>query len=71
LLLHHLGIERAHIVGHASSAMMALQLALDAPDTSSPSSFRMRRICCMPRTRVAWPRRSQRFSRVTLFRSAD
>ena len=32
LLLHHLGIERAHIVGHSSSAMMALQLALDAPD---------------------------------------
>jgi pimeloyl-ACP methyl ester carboxylesterase len=24
--------ERAHIVGHSSSAMMALQLALDAPD---------------------------------------
>jgi len=32
LLMRHLGIERAHIVGHSSSAMMALQLALDAPD---------------------------------------
>ena len=32
-LMCHLGIERAHIVGHSSSAMMALQLALDAPDT--------------------------------------
>jgi pimeloyl-ACP methyl ester carboxylesterase len=31
-LLRHLGIERAHIVGHSSSAMMALQLALDAPE---------------------------------------
>jgi pimeloyl-ACP methyl ester carboxylesterase len=31
-LLHHLGIERAHLVGHSSSAMMALQLALDAPE---------------------------------------
>jgi pimeloyl-ACP methyl ester carboxylesterase len=31
-LMRHLGIERAHIVGHSSSAMMALQLALDAPD---------------------------------------
>ncbi|HXV42396.1 MAG TPA: alpha/beta hydrolase, partial [Anaerolineae bacterium] len=30
-LMHHLGIERAHIAGHSSSAMMALQLALDAP----------------------------------------
>jgi pimeloyl-ACP methyl ester carboxylesterase len=32
-LLRHLGIERAHVVGHSSSANMALQLALDAPGT--------------------------------------
>ena len=32
LLMGHLGIERAHIVGHSSSAVIALQLALDAPD---------------------------------------
>jgi pimeloyl-ACP methyl ester carboxylesterase len=31
-LLRYLGIERAHIVGHSSSAMMTLQLALDAPE---------------------------------------
>jgi pimeloyl-ACP methyl ester carboxylesterase len=31
-LLRHLGIERAHLVGHSSSACMAIQLALDAPD---------------------------------------
>jgi pimeloyl-ACP methyl ester carboxylesterase len=31
-LMHHLGIERAHVVGHSSSGNMALQLALDAPD---------------------------------------
>lgn len=31
-LLRHLGIERAHVVGHSSSANIALQLALDAPD---------------------------------------
>jgi 3-oxoadipate enol-lactonase len=31
LLMHKLGIERAHIVGHPSSANMALPLALDAP----------------------------------------
>ena len=31
-LLRYLGIERAHVVGHSSSALMALQLALDVPD---------------------------------------
>jgi pimeloyl-ACP methyl ester carboxylesterase len=32
LLMRAVGIERAHIVGHSSSAMIALQLALDFPD---------------------------------------
>lgn len=32
-LMRHLGIERAHLVGHSSSAMVALQLALDASET--------------------------------------
>jgi pimeloyl-ACP methyl ester carboxylesterase len=32
LLMRHLGIERAHMVGHSSSAVIALQLALDFPD---------------------------------------
>jgi pimeloyl-ACP methyl ester carboxylesterase len=31
-LMNYLGIERAHVVGHSSSASIALQLALDAPD---------------------------------------
>lgn len=31
-LLEHLGISRAHIVGHSSGAAVAAQLALDAPD---------------------------------------
>jgi 3-oxoadipate enol-lactonase len=30
-LMRHVGIERAHVVGHSSSASMALQLALDSP----------------------------------------
>lgn len=32
LLMRRLGIERAHIVGHSSSADIGLQLALDFPD---------------------------------------
>jgi pimeloyl-ACP methyl ester carboxylesterase len=32
LIMRHLGIERAHIVGHSSSVAVALQLALDAPE---------------------------------------
>lgn len=32
VLMRHLGVGRAHVVGHSSSAMIALQLALDAPD---------------------------------------
>ena len=32
LLLRHLGIDRAHVVGHSSSANMALQLTLDHPE---------------------------------------
>jgi len=30
-LMHHLGIDRAHIVGHSNSANLALQVALDTP----------------------------------------
>jgi pimeloyl-ACP methyl ester carboxylesterase len=32
LLMSHLGIDRAHVVGHSSSVAVVLQLALDAPD---------------------------------------
>jgi 3-oxoadipate enol-lactonase len=32
LLLRHLDIERAHVVGHSAGAAIALQLALDSPE---------------------------------------
>jgi pimeloyl-ACP methyl ester carboxylesterase len=32
LLMGHQGIERAHVVGHSSSALIVLQLALNSPD---------------------------------------
>lgn len=32
-LMGHLGVQRAHIVGHSSSGNIALQLALDAPES--------------------------------------
>jgi pimeloyl-ACP methyl ester carboxylesterase len=32
LLMRYLGVDRGHIVGHSSSAVIALQLALDAPE---------------------------------------
>lgn len=31
-LMDHLGIRRAHVVGHSASGCIALQLAIDAPD---------------------------------------
>ena len=34
LLMRRLGLERAHVVGHSSSALIALQLALDSPDAA-------------------------------------
>jgi pimeloyl-ACP methyl ester carboxylesterase len=37
LLMHHVGIEGAHVVGHSSSATIALQLAHDFAAARGPA----------------------------------
>jgi len=52
-LLDGLGIERAHLVGHSSSACMALQLAHDAPDRVASLTLLEPAIFDVP-SRAAW-----------------
>jgi 3-oxoadipate enol-lactonase len=52
-LLDHLGIERAHLVGHSSSADMAMQLAVDAPDKVASLTLMEPAIMGVP-SRAAW-----------------
>jgi 3-oxoadipate enol-lactonase len=52
-LLDHLGIERAHLVGHSSSADMALQLAVDAPGKVASLTLMEPAIMGVP-SRAAW-----------------
>ena len=67
LLLRELGIERAHVVGHSSSALIALQLALDAQtrcrlgalDAARPAPQRMGGL------RSRWRQRNRPVARAT------
>jgi 3-oxoadipate enol-lactonase len=52
-LLDHLGVERAHLVGHSSSADMALQLAVDAPEKVASLTLMEPAIMGVP-SRAAW-----------------
>lgn len=52
-LLDHLGIERAHLVGHSSSADMVLQLALDAPEAVASLTLMEPALMPVP-SRAAW-----------------
>jgi pimeloyl-ACP methyl ester carboxylesterase len=53
--MQHLGIDRAHLVGHSSSALMALQLALDAPDAVRSLTLLEPALMPVP-SRAAWGR---------------
>jgi pimeloyl-ACP methyl ester carboxylesterase len=52
-LMRHVGMDQAHIVGHSSSAMIALQLALDSPET-------VRTLALFESARPAVPTETQR-----------
>jgi pimeloyl-ACP methyl ester carboxylesterase len=54
-LMRHLGIDRAHLVGHSSSALMALQLALDAPQAVRSLTLLEPALMPVP-SREAWGR---------------
>jgi 3-oxoadipate enol-lactonase len=68
-LLDHLGIERAHLVGHSSSADMALQMALDAPDRVASLTLMEPALMPVP-SRAAWGR-SVAVPAVEAYRAGD
>jgi len=68
-LLESVGIERAHIVGHSSSANVALQLALDAPDAVASLALLEPALMPVP-SRAAWGRAAA-VPAVEAYRSGD
>jgi 3-oxoadipate enol-lactonase len=68
-LLDHLGVERAHLVGHSSSADMAMQLAVDAPDRVASLTLMEPAIIGVP-SRAAWGR-SVAVPAVEAYRAGD
>jgi pimeloyl-ACP methyl ester carboxylesterase len=52
-LMRQLGIERAHVVGHSSSADVALQLALDAPERVASLTLMEPALTAVP-SRATW-----------------
>jgi acyl-coenzyme A synthetase/AMP-(fatty) acid ligase/pimeloyl-ACP methyl ester carboxylesterase len=47
-LLDHLGVQRAHLVGHSSGGSIALQLAADAPDRTQSLVLMEPAVLCVP-----------------------
>lgn len=68
-LLDQLGIERAHLVGHSSSADVALQLALDAPEYVASLTLMEPALLAVP-SRAAWGR-SVAVPAVEAYRAGD
>ncbi len=54
-LLRHLGVERAHVIGHSSGANIALQLAFDAPKAVHSLALLEPALMAVP-SRAAWGR---------------
>jgi pimeloyl-ACP methyl ester carboxylesterase len=71
-LMHRLGIERAHVVGHSSGGLIALQLALDAPGMVQSLSLLEPALQVAPnRTQPQVPARSDVASAIELYRAGD
>jgi pimeloyl-ACP methyl ester carboxylesterase len=67
-LMRHLGIERAHVVGHSSSGNIALQLALDAPDAVHSLAILEPALYAVPSTQTS---RAFVGTAVQLYRAGD
>jgi pimeloyl-ACP methyl ester carboxylesterase len=67
-LMRHLGIDRAHIVGQSSGGNVALQFALEAPDTIQSLAILEPALLSVPSARTA---RAFVGTAVQLFRAGD
>jgi pimeloyl-ACP methyl ester carboxylesterase len=68
-LMDHLGVERAHLAGHSSSADIAMQAALDEPDRVASLALLEPALMPVP-SRAEWGRTAAAPA-IDLFRSGD
>jgi pimeloyl-ACP methyl ester carboxylesterase len=67
-LMRHLGIERAHVVGHSNSGNLVLQLVLDAPDAVHSLVLQEPALMAVPSAQTA---RAFLGTAVQLYRAGD